>query len=126
MRISGWRGKARRRDEWKSVLRRSRFFKESSAIGYRYTISLIGNILGLSNYKQGYFCDGSSRDTLPEALNQKNASPNSVLEHFFPAICFTRLVVCCYHIPILSNKLTYFVQILKEKLSPSDNILDHS
>jgi hypothetical protein len=44
MRISGWRGKARRRDEWKSVLRRSRFFKERSAIGYRYTISLAGNI----------------------------------------------------------------------------------
>jgi hypothetical protein len=36
MRITGWRRKARRRDECKSVLRRSRFFKDRSAIGYRY------------------------------------------------------------------------------------------
>jgi hypothetical protein len=33
MRISGWRGKARRRDEWKSVLRE---VKDRSAIRYRY------------------------------------------------------------------------------------------
>jgi hypothetical protein len=34
MTIGGWRGRARGRDELKSVLR-SRFFKDRSAIGYR-------------------------------------------------------------------------------------------
>jgi hypothetical protein len=38
MRISGWRRKARRRHEWKSVLRGSRFFKDRSAIGYRVQV----------------------------------------------------------------------------------------
>jgi hypothetical protein len=36
MRIGGCTGKARRRDEWKSALRESRFFKNRSAIMYRY------------------------------------------------------------------------------------------
>jgi hypothetical protein len=38
MRIGGWRGKTRRRDEWKSVLREVKFFKDRSAIGYMYSI----------------------------------------------------------------------------------------
>jgi hypothetical protein len=41
IRISGWRGKARRRDEWKSVLREVRFFKDHSAIGYTYRYIII-------------------------------------------------------------------------------------
>jgi hypothetical protein len=41
MRISGWKGKARRRDEWKSVLRE---VKERSTIGYRYcTYFIVAN-----------------------------------------------------------------------------------
>jgi hypothetical protein len=35
MRISGWRGKAQRRDKGKSVLRE---VKDRSAIGYRYSV----------------------------------------------------------------------------------------
>jgi hypothetical protein len=40
MRIIGCRGKARRRDEWKSVLRKVKFFKDRSAIWYRYGTGL--------------------------------------------------------------------------------------
>jgi hypothetical protein len=34
--MRGWRGKARRRDEWKSVLREVKVLQGPSAIGYRY------------------------------------------------------------------------------------------
>jgi hypothetical protein len=37
MRIGGWGGKARRRDEWKSVLRKVKILQGPSAIGHRYS-----------------------------------------------------------------------------------------
>jgi hypothetical protein len=45
---------------------------------------------------------------------------------FFPGIGFKKLGLSCYHITLLSNKLTYFVQLLIEKLTPSHRILGYS
>lgn len=63
---------------------------------------------------QGYFRNGSRRDAVPEALNQKDASRKGIPEPFFLAIGFRRLGVSCYPTALLSNKLTYFIQFLKK------------
>jgi hypothetical protein len=60
-----------------------------------------------------YFCDRTLWNAIPEALSQKDACQNGVLEHLFPGIEFTRLGVSCYPTDLVSNKLDYFVQILK-------------
>jgi hypothetical protein len=54
-----------------------------------------------------------------EGLSQKDGSRNSVPGPFFHGIGFTRLGESCYPTALLSNKLVYFVQFLKEKLNPS-------
>jgi hypothetical protein len=57
-------------------------------------------------YTQGYFCDGTRRNAVPEALSQKDASRNGVPERFFfPVFDITRLGVSCYPTALLSNKL---------------------
>jgi hypothetical protein len=56
-------------------------------------------------------------DASPEALSEKDANQNCVLKPFSPGISFTRLGVSCYPVTLLSNKLTSFVQLLKEKLT---------
>jgi hypothetical protein len=39
--------------------------------------------------EQGYFCDGMSRNSVREALSQKDASRNGVPEYFSPGIVVT-------------------------------------
>jgi len=57
----------------------------------------------------------------------KGTPQNRILEPFFPGISFTRLGMSCYPTAVLSNKLAYFVQFLKENYPPpSDRILGHS
>jgi hypothetical protein len=60
---------------------------------------------------QGYFCDGRSREAVPEALSQNAASQNGIPE-LFPGIGFTRFGMFCYPSTLLSKKLAYFVQFL--------------
>jgi hypothetical protein len=50
--------------------------------------------------------------------SQKHASRNGVTKLFFDGIIFTRLGLPCYPIVLLSNEAAYFVQLLKEKLTP--------
>jgi hypothetical protein len=59
----------------------------------------------LEGYTQRYFCDGTCRIAVPEALSQKDASRNGVPEPLFPAIGITRLGVSCYPTALFSNKL---------------------
>jgi hypothetical protein len=65
-------------------------------------------------YEQGYFCDATRQDTVPVVLFKQDASRNSILEPFFIA---SVLVVSCYPTTLISNKLTYFVQFMKEQLT---------
>jgi hypothetical protein len=77
--------------------------------------------LNVIRSNQEYFCDGTRRDSVPEALSRKHASQNCVPEHFFPGIGISRLGGSCYPTALLSNKLAYFVQFIKNY----DRILGH-
>jgi hypothetical protein len=63
---------------------------------------------------QVYFCDGKRRDAVPEALFQKDASRNDVSEPFIRGIVMTWLGLSCFPTALLSNKLAYFLEFLKE------------
>jgi hypothetical protein len=63
---------------------------------------------------QMYFCDGKRRDAVPEAVFQKDASRNGVSEPFIHGIGLTRSGLSCFPTALLSNKLSYFVEFLKE------------
>jgi hypothetical protein len=89
---------------------------------------------------QGYFCDRTRLNAVPEALSQKDTSRNGVPELFFPAIGITRLGPSCYPTALLPNKLAErplkvqrvtdnnsldFVHFLKNS-PPPGRILGHS
>jgi hypothetical protein len=56
------------------------------------------------SFYQGYFCDGTRRNAVPEAISQKDVSRNGVPE-LFSGIDITRSGVSCYPTTLLSNKL---------------------
>jgi hypothetical protein len=72
---------------------------------------------------QGYFCDGTRRNAVPEALSQKDASRNDVPEpFFFPVIDILSLGMSCYLTALFSNKLAS--RPLKFERVTANNSLD--
>jgi hypothetical protein len=43
-----------------------------------------------NTYTQGYFCDGTCWNAVPEVLSQRDASCNGIPESFFPCIGITK------------------------------------
>jgi hypothetical protein len=88
-------------------------------------LDLIRLIISGEEYnKQGYFVTERAGTPFRKFFLQ-DASRNGVQESLFHGVGLTRLGVSCYHTTLVLKKLAYFVQFLKEKVTPFDRILGH-